>query len=221
MPSFNHCLIYLFVLGFLQLCIALPTNVTYLVPRKDYEPGDTLGRTMCFCTNDNKFTQAEGDPYSISVAPADHKVAFVIDHHFALHMLDVCTTNTTAKHSNPCLSWQKQHHDWCHEFHVDEVPRGVKYHSWKFCYQFRGDDFINPKHRDYWTFFMDKRGLPRKRDWIADEVTVKDRCEEVCRAKWDMEMLEDKRGGWFSRVDYFHVGSPFSPQSVRMMKDEG
>ena len=53
--------------------------------------------------------------------------------------------------------------------------------------------------------------MPRERDWIANEGLVRERCEEVCRAKWGMEMFEDRLGGVeFSKVDYFHVSGIFS-----------
>ncbi|KAL8729237.1 MAG: hypothetical protein Q9166_004858 [cf. Caloplaca sp. 2 TL-2023] len=189
-----------------------------LVPRKDFEPGDTLGRTMCFCTTSNNFTQTPDDPYSLSQYPPDHEVAFVykfdyynhrLDHHFALHALDTCTTSPTrypGHHSSPCLQWTKQRRTWCHTFHVADLPPGrIKIHDWKFCYGFRADNFHNKKKRDFFEFFKDRRNLPRKRDWIATKEEVAERCGTVCRDIWGMEMLEDRMGEVFSQVDYFHV----------------
>ncbi|KAI4148549.1 MAG: hypothetical protein L6R39_002761 [Caloplaca ligustica] len=169
---------------------------------------------MCFCTNDQNFTQATYDPYADYVEHPghmkDHKIAFVykfeyynhrLDHHFALHALDICTTR--GYDPNPCLNWPAQHADWCHTFHTPQVPDGVKYHQWEFCYQFRGDTFHNPDHLDAWTFYKDKREVPRKRTWMGDEALVRERCGEVCRDKWGMDVFEDRLGTELARVDYF------------------
>ncbi|KAI4171189.1 MAG: hypothetical protein LQ343_004395 [Gyalolechia ehrenbergii] len=236
-------LMLLLVSFFFSLVTASPINAT-LVPRKDYEPGDTLDRTMCFCTNNNNFTQWKGtrsdqpnrdnqpsNPYAFEQVPAGHEVAFVykfdyynhrsiqkmsrmlthettphsIDHHFSLHALDKCTT-AADRQPNACLDWQSQHRDWCHTFFTADVPPKVKLHSWEFCYQFRGDSFNNPQHRDFWTFYKDKRGLPRERDWIGDEDAVRQRCAGVCEEMWGMQVFEDRLGGgWFGRMDHFHV----------------
>ncbi|KAL8710448.1 MAG: hypothetical protein Q9225_007284 [Loekoesia sp. 1 TL-2023] len=225
MPSTMCHFILFLAFHLFSLVTASPINAT-LVPHKDYEPGDTLGHTMCFCTNNNNFTQWDGNrggaadpkappsnPYAFQSVPENHEVAFVykfdyynhrLDHHFALHALDKCSTRPDRL-PNACLNWPSQHRDWCHTFFTADVPRGIKYHSWEFCYQFRGDTFHNAKHRDFWTFYKDKRGLPRKRDWIGDEGLVRSRCEEVCGARWGMEMFEDRLGGVFSRVDFFHA----------------
>ncbi|KAI4122765.1 MAG: hypothetical protein LQ338_005623 [Usnochroma carphineum] len=264
-------LLYLLILSFLNLVIAAPTNTT-LVARKDYEPGDTLNRTMCFCTNDNNFAQSDNDPYSFTSAPPDHKVAIVydfdyynhryqlltkpllpsIDHAFTLHVLatsppfprhpvcknpekhlnslhqpsakkptdspnppDTCLTRPNPDDNdahqgtllNSCLDWLSQRKEWCNTFYTADVPKGVKYHSWEFCYQFRGDNFHDPKRRDSWTFYKDKRDLPRQRDWMADEDEVRGRCEAVCGDAWGMEVFGDRMGAVFSRMDYFHVSS--------------
>ncbi|KAL8932937.1 MAG: hypothetical protein Q9211_006048, partial [Gyalolechia sp. 1 TL-2023] len=187
-------LVLLLVSCFFSRITASPINAT-LVPRKDYEPGDTLDRTMCFCTNNNNFTQWKGtridhqnqdnlpsNPYAFEQVPEGHEVAFVykfdyynhrIDHHFSLHALDKCTT-AANRQPNACLDWQSQHRDWCHTFFTADVPPKVKLHAWEYCYQFRGDSFHSPPHRDFWTFYKDKRGLPRQRDWIGDEEAVRE-----------------------------------------------
>ncbi|KAL8835476.1 MAG: hypothetical protein Q9170_003309 [Blastenia crenularia] len=189
MKCFSLLRLIVFFFSLLPLAATSPINAT-LVSRKDYEPGDTLGRTMCFCTNNNDFTQWAGapndglkpapppaSPYAFQSVPESHEVAFVykfdyynhrLDHHFALHALDKCST-ASSKLPNACLDWRSQHRDWCHTFHTAHVPEGVKYHQYEFCYQFRGDSFLDSKHRDFWTFYKDKRGLPRQRDWMASE----------------------------------------------------
>ncbi|KAL8864370.1 MAG: hypothetical protein Q9174_007377, partial [Haloplaca sp. 1 TL-2023] len=73
MFSSTSQLMGLLLLGLLQASLALPTDASNLAPREDYEPGDELGRTLCTCTNDNEFEQADNDPYTISAAPPDHK----------------------------------------------------------------------------------------------------------------------------------------------------
>ncbi|KAL8693090.1 MAG: hypothetical protein Q9218_002014 [Villophora microphyllina] len=204
MPSIRFCLLSLLLHGFLHLSAAALVNATYLVPRADGEPGDTLDRMMCFCTDDNGFTQAAGDPYEIAEAPPGHKVAFVyefeyynrvIDHHFALHYLDVCTTNVAAQTTNPCLKWRDhKFKEYCHRFYTKDVPKDLDKHNFEFCYGFNGDMLSkqpDKKHIDSFRLGKELRHVPRKRDWILSEEGVKDRCTEVCRAKWDMEMLED------------------------------
>ncbi|KAL8712766.1 MAG: hypothetical protein Q9220_002974 [cf. Caloplaca sp. 1 TL-2023] len=228
-------------LGLLStVSIAFPTNTT-LKPRKDYEPGDTLNRTLCFCTNNNDFTQVDDDPYKLETFPSGHKVAFSykfdyynhrLDHSFSLPVGDVCDTTCpketiyedevcnspnrlhperfTAK--NPCFDWRSQHKDWCHTWFVDDLPKGVNIHSWKFCYQFRGDNLMGKqgKHRDFWTFYKDKRGLPDKADWQGDKEHVEGVCGPICK-DMGMETVQSKTEvevGLFSRVDYFHYTVP-------------
>lgn len=41
---------------------AAPTHHADLAPRYDYEPGDMLNRTMCFCTTDTSLEQTDNDP---------------------------------------------------------------------------------------------------------------------------------------------------------------
>ncbi|KAL8950670.1 MAG: hypothetical protein Q9222_003307 [Ikaeria aurantiellina] len=239
MKSKNFLLLGLGLLS--TISSALPSNTT-LRPRKDYEPGDTLNRTVCFCTNSNDFTQVDTDPYHLEAFPPGHKVHISykfeyynhrIDHSFSLHVPKVCET-TCPKETiyenevcngpnrlhpkrhiakNACLDWKSQHEDWCHTWFVDVQPKGIKIHDWKFCYQFRGDSLSghSGKHRDYWTFYKDKRGLPSKADWQGDEEQVEGICGPICN-DMGMETVKSKtevKIGLFSRVDYFHVSPSF------------
>ncbi|KAL8951016.1 MAG: hypothetical protein Q9222_002992, partial [Ikaeria aurantiellina] len=42
--------------------LASTNNIT-LAPRYDYEPGDTLDRTMCFCSKKADLDQSDMDPF--------------------------------------------------------------------------------------------------------------------------------------------------------------
>ncbi|KAL8811368.1 MAG: hypothetical protein Q9200_001862 [Gallowayella weberi] len=221
MPFTKSALMVLLALALLSTLTTVTASNATLVRRKDFEPGDTLNRTMCFCTNSNDFTQTNEDPYSLSHYPPHHQVAFVynfdyynhrLDHHFSLTAQDNCPTSPTywpGHHSSRCLQHltKAQHKTYCNTYYVGDLPEYVRIHDWKFCYGFRGDVFRNPKMRDYFEFFKDRRNLPRKRDWIADDEEVAQVCGKVCQSAYGMEMFRDKMGEVFSRVDYFHCES--------------
>lgn len=128
-------------------------------------------------------------------------------------MLDVCTTNVTAENTNHCLTWRDQSNKFCHTFYIEDVPKDVVQHKFQFCYQFHGDilsEISDKKHIDSFGFASGKRDVPRRKDWRLSDDGIRDRCTEVCRADWDMEMLDvtlnpQNRGGCFSRADSFHV----------------
>ncbi|KAL8698805.1 MAG: hypothetical protein Q9224_001683 [Gallowayella concinna] len=182
------------------LISATPTNAT-LVRRKDYEPGDTLNRTMCICTNNNNFVQNGDDAYSLGEVPPDHQVAIVynfnyynhrLDHHFSLTVQDNCPTEGThwpGHLSSRCLKHlaKPQYKTYCGTYYVGDLPGRIKIHTWKFCYGFRGDTFHNPKMRDFFQFYKDTRKLPRKRDWIATVEEVGQVCGGVCNMSLSME----------------------------------
>lgn len=44
---------------------------------------------------------------------------------------------------------------------------------------------------------------------MGDEALVRERCGEVCRDKWGMDVFEDRLGTELARVDYFDVS--FAP----------
>ncbi|KAL8806902.1 MAG: hypothetical protein Q9182_001031 [Xanthomendoza sp. 2 TL-2023] len=227
------------------LTTATAINAT-LVRRKDFEPGDTLNRTMCFCTNSNNFIQTNEDPFTLSHYTPHHQVAFVynfdyynhreihviqvnitprehsLDHHFSLTVQDNCPTMPTywpGHHSSRCLQHlaKPQHKTYCNTYYVGDLPYGITIHDWKFCYGFRGDVFGNPKMRDFFEFYKDRRKLPRQRDWIADNEEVAQVCGEVCKSAYGMEMFRDQMGEVFSRVDYFHVSLLFSSDVRQVM----
>lgn len=45
-----------------------------LKPRYDYEPGDQLKRTMCFCTSDNSLEQVDNDPFVFKNVSVEHQM---------------------------------------------------------------------------------------------------------------------------------------------------
>ncbi|KAL8966209.1 MAG: hypothetical protein Q9197_006117, partial [Variospora fuerteventurae] len=95
---------------------------------------------------------------------------------------------------------------WAHTFYTTTVPPDVAAtHAWTFVYHFTGDNLVagSARKRDYFTFRKSRRELPRRRAWMADEAEVRDRCTEVCRAKWGMEFFEDAYARELSRIELF------------------
>ncbi|KAL8652485.1 MAG: hypothetical protein Q9210_002646, partial [Variospora velana] len=226
-------LLSLLLIYLLTLATAAPANTTLLHTRQEPDSDDTLARTMCFCTNNNRFTQLSQDPPAFApdfVSHAVHKIGIVykieyynkrytfphrdpplfstptnppnkndrIDHHFALHALDTCTTDGFAP--NPCLNVPAQDARWVHTFYTTTVPPDVTTHAWTFSYHFKGG---GARKRDYFTFYKSRRDLPRRRAWMADQGEVRARCTEVCRANWGMEFFEDGYGRELSRIELF------------------
>ncbi|KAI4232943.1 MAG: hypothetical protein L6R40_007265 [Gallowayella cf. fulva] len=185
----------------------------------DYEPGDRLNRTMCFCTNDNYLQQTENDPaafFNVSVA---HQMAYIYRFEYYNHYMDAqglmtvskkCYTKPNYKDPywhNDCLDWKKQHEDFCVDFKFpnSKLPSHVqKDRKWQFCYQMRGDTLTDPKNRDYFTFDGEKRGLPRVRDWVVSEDDINEECFRRCHHELNMELFQTRYGGWFNKKDGFH-----------------
>ncbi|KAL8819605.1 MAG: hypothetical protein Q9223_002000 [Gallowayella weberi] len=186
---------------------------------KDYEPGDTLNRTVCFCTTDNTLEQADNDPavfYNVSV---NHQMAYVyqfgyynhkLDKHILMTAAQTCHTRPNYKDPywhNQCLDWENQNHDYCVDYHFNDLPAGAdaKHPNWPFCYLFRGDRGTNENVRDFYKFDGQKRGVPKQRDWVvpADEVTAK--CTSLCQEEHNMDLFVTKLGGWFNRMDGFNA----------------
>ncbi|KAL9013314.1 MAG: hypothetical protein Q9173_001986 [Seirophora scorigena] len=231
--SISHLLSFLLIY-LLTLTAAAPANST-LLARQEPDSDDTLARTMCFCTNSNRFTQLARDPPAFApdfVSHSTHRIGLVykfeyynkrIDHHFALHALDTCTTHGYIP--NPCLDIAAQDRRWAHTFYTATVPPNVKKHAWEFVYHFTGDDSMprpDGGKRDYFTFHKDRRELPRRRAWMADRAEVRTRCTEVCAAKWGMEYFEDGLYGRdLSRIELFRVGFDFDDICYWREEQEG
>ncbi|KAL8800972.1 MAG: hypothetical protein Q9182_004807 [Xanthomendoza sp. 2 TL-2023] len=186
---------------------------------KDNEPGDTLNRTICFCTTDNTLEQADNDPavfYNVSI---NHQMAYVyqigyynhrLDKHMLISANKTCHTRPNYKDPywhNDCLAWENQHKDMCADFQFDNLPEGVdpKHHDWQFCYLWRGDRGTDEKKRDFFKFDGQKRGLPSQRDWVVPVDEVTDKCTTLCQETHEMDLFESKLGGWFHRMDGFNV----------------
>ncbi|KAL8667741.1 MAG: hypothetical protein Q9168_007214 [Polycauliona sp. 1 TL-2023] len=198
-----------------------PTDSVVLKPRYDYEPGDTLARTMCYCTSDNNIEQF-GDQYTFTNPPADHKMGYAYEFKYFNHRLmksftvtgeKICPTEADAAagdngtyYHNSCIDWQHQAGDYCGTFTVEHPPDGIKKdHEYVFCYHFRGDAFVlDEDWEDSFEFQTDARVMPRVRDTITGEEEVKGICEEKCQDRLGMELWTSKKGGEFSRQDSFH-----------------
>ncbi|KAL8730116.1 MAG: hypothetical protein Q9166_004315 [cf. Caloplaca sp. 2 TL-2023] len=197
-------------------------NTTHaLLPRYDYEPGDTLNRTMCFCTTDTSLQQVSSDPYAFYNSTIDHEIGFVYQYHYYNHRLDVpfvltafnnCHTQDSPQdtyYHNRCLDWEHQSADFCAMFDISdrELPEGL---SWtgrfvEFCYGMRGDTLDGGEEmvKDWFAFDRGKRDLPRRRDWLQPREVVRERCRGLCESTHGMELFESRFGGWFNRMDGF------------------
>ncbi|KAL8780017.1 MAG: hypothetical protein Q9213_006660 [Squamulea squamosa] len=87
----------------------------------DYEPGDKIDRTMCFCTKDNSLDQLNNDPYTFYNVSENHQMGYVYQFQYYNHRLDrsflvtddkTCTTSPSPSHAsepfwhNDCIKWQ-------------------------------------------------------------------------------------------------------------------
>ncbi|KAL8767344.1 MAG: hypothetical protein Q9209_006107 [Squamulea sp. 1 TL-2023] len=196
-----------------------------LEARADYEPGDTLDRTMCFCTKDNSLEQMNNDPYTFYNVSENHQMGYVYQFKYYNHRLDktflvtddkTCTTSPSPSFGsepfwhNDCIKWQSQTHDFCHTFDVDVKPTvGLSKKDWRFCYHFRGDDLTDGSKKDQFEFDDEKRDLPRRRDYVGTAGEVDAKCWSLCTGTLGMEMFETHYGGYFSRMEGFHVSFAF------------
>ncbi|KAL8685562.1 MAG: hypothetical protein Q9224_005768, partial [Gallowayella concinna] len=195
-----------------------PTAIHERAVLKDYEPGDKLNRTICFCTTDNSLNQADNDPavfYNVSV---NHQMAYIyqfgyynhkLDKHMLMSANDTCNTRPNYEDPywhNECLDWDDQKKDYCVKFSFDNLPEGVdaKHKEWELCYFFRGDRLTDEKRRDFFKFDGEKRGLPRQRDWVVPDELVDDKCTSLCQEHHGMDLFVSKLGGWFNRLDGFN-----------------
>ncbi|KAL9599699.1 MAG: hypothetical protein Q9219_003687 [cf. Caloplaca sp. 3 TL-2023] len=221
-----------FFKGLSKLAAATPTtNATttttttttnhHLFPRYDYEPGDELKRTMCFCTSDNALQQTDNDPEAFYNNTLGHRISYIYQYEYYNNRLKkrvrvespptACLTHDSTEdpyYHNDCLSWETQDKDFCHDFTLPDLPPDIYTKTgktWRFCYLFRGDELDDPSKRDFFSFDGGKRAIPRMRDWIAGEEEVKGVCGGLCKERYEgMELFESRYGGWFSRVDGFH-----------------
>ncbi|KAL8697797.1 MAG: hypothetical protein Q9201_006930, partial [Fulgogasparrea decipioides] len=191
-------------LTFSTITTAAPTANVDLVPRFDYERngGDILNRTMCFCTNTPSAQQSDADPEAFYNTTLGHAMGNVYQFEYYNHRSltpasplslkkrvrvlgnQTCLTHDSVNdpyYHNDCLRWETQKHDYCADFHLNQLPKGVKNKaSWEFCYLFRGDELDNPEKRDFFTFDGGKRAIPRVRDFVAENEVVVDKCRPLC-----------------------------------------
>ncbi|KAL8732607.1 MAG: hypothetical protein Q9166_002581 [cf. Caloplaca sp. 2 TL-2023] len=195
----------------------------------DYEPGDVLNRTMCFCTSDSSLEQTDMDPFAFFNTTPGHQIGFVYQYQYYNHRLDkrfLISTNETCDtvrsseknppspyYHNKCLDWENQKEDYCAKFELSPHDD-----TWEFCYLNRGDELDDPSKRDFFKFNGEKRAIPRKRDYIAPVAEVETKCEELCEETLGMELFRSKQGGWFNRMDGFHASLPLPPLLFNMYK---
>ncbi|KAL8939525.1 MAG: hypothetical protein Q9216_003311 [Gyalolechia sp. 2 TL-2023] len=215
----KHLLVAASVLkGVAKKASATPIKDVRLAPHYDYEPGDQLKRTMCFCTSDTSLAQTDNDPEAFYNTTEGHRMAYYYEFEYYNHRLDKhllvsspgnsCLTHDSTEdpyYHNDCIAWEDQEKDYCADFHLDGLPAGVSdQYFWRFCYLFRGDELDDPAKRDFFTFDGGKRAIPRARDWMKGKEEVKDICGGMCEEKLGMKLFESRFGGWFNRVDGFH-----------------
>ncbi|KAL8729358.1 MAG: hypothetical protein Q9166_004751 [cf. Caloplaca sp. 2 TL-2023] len=211
---------------FIRTILAAPAakaNRSTLIPRYDYEPGDTLNRTMCFCTSDTSLEQVSFDPFAFYNSTSNHKMGFVYQYEYYNHRLNLpfsltafneCPMEKRATdpyYHNKCFSWQDQSADYCADFDISErdLPDGLSLgRSVEFCYGMRGDplDYTVGGKKDWFTFDKDKRDLPGYRDYLAPKRVVDERCTSLCKSTFGMDLFESQYWWWqwFNRMDGFH-----------------
>lgn len=205
--------------------VAAAATAASLAPRYNYDPGDQLNRTMCFCTSDNSLQQTDNDAAAFFNTSVGHHMAYMYEFVYYNHRIrepmiltsrpKTCYTKPSdidPYYHNDCIDWREQKKDFCAVYEWPDNPRAWwpghpdRRRTYRFCYLFRGDDLMSWIKRDFFSFDGGLRGLPRQRDYIMPEDEVKTLCEGKCKAA-GMEIFESKYGGWFSRADGFHVSS--------------
>ena len=103
------------IIGLISIVLAGPTAVldsTSVVPaprfphgvleaRYDYEPGDEIKRTMCFCTSDPTLEQVDIDPFEFYNVSALHQMGYVYQFEYYNHRY-VTANATMNRCSNHC-----------------------------------------------------------------------------------------------------------------------
>ncbi|KAL8845731.1 MAG: hypothetical protein Q9221_009125 [Calogaya cf. arnoldii] len=107
---------------------------------------------------------------------------------------------------NDCIHWSSEYKDFCDDFTVEDPPAGIEAPAdYRFCYKFHGDSLeVDEGNKDQFVFATDKRDVPRIRDFDAGEEEVAGKCGELC-GELGMKMWRSKKGGWFNRMDSFHI----------------
>ncbi|KAL8910602.1 MAG: hypothetical protein Q9172_007814 [Xanthocarpia lactea] len=187
----------------------------------DYEPGDTLNRTMCYCVageDSNTMQQADWDSHVFLNTTSDRRINYIYQFDYYNHRCN--TVDDDAYNWNDCLDWEKQNVDKCAQFQLSpdfalgkfphredtwrDMRDGVKGKmlSWEFCYGFHGDKFDGRTPRDWFRFDGGKRGLPSKQDYVAPMYLVKQKCQRLCAEKFRMFMFSPAEDV-FNRMDGF------------------
>lgn len=71
--------------SFAKLAVAALDHSGDVVKRYDYEPGDELNRTMCFCTSDPSLQQTDNDPFAFFNTTVDHHMMYVFEFAYYNH----------------------------------------------------------------------------------------------------------------------------------------
>ncbi|KAL8896023.1 MAG: hypothetical protein Q9207_007909, partial [Kuettlingeria erythrocarpa] len=191
------------VARFVKLGVAAPGLANDIVKRFDYEPGDTLNRTMCFCTNGANDQQTDINLEAFYPTDEEHQIRYIYEFLYYNHHLDrsmVITATETCLASlhphteddnyyhNACGTWEDRMEDFCGDYVFADLPSslGVKKNTWRFCYRFRGDGFHTGAfvpHHDHFVFDGGDRELPRKRDWIEPTEVVERTCGGKCEER--------------------------------------
>ncbi|KAI4231409.1 MAG: hypothetical protein LQ352_008405, partial [Teloschistes flavicans] len=172
-------LLSLAVASSIEGSIAPQAATKELLPRFDYEPGDMLNRTMCFCQAKGlNLKQLPAFPYGFYNWTEDSNFAYHFKFQYYNHRFDryvtakgseICETFAGTSDTyfyNHCLHWENLHRHFCIlvEF-VSPVP--VKQENWKFCYNHYGDWMEAAWVKDSFSFDGGLRDLPRNQDYIA------------------------------------------------------
>ncbi|KAL8635297.1 MAG: hypothetical protein Q9226_009367, partial [Calogaya cf. arnoldii] len=147
----------------------------------DYEPGDTLDRTFCYCTADPENNdQADFDPFTFLSTTDDRSMSYIYNfeyYNFRMNQRLVleCEGHCDSKEDggyfhNDCLAWQEQNFKCCGYFPLDPdaalgnfdrpqdglTSKGPEVLSYEFCYDMGGDT-LEGKEKDWFRFDDGKR----------------------------------------------------------------
>ncbi|KAL8883808.1 MAG: hypothetical protein Q9215_008005 [Flavoplaca cf. flavocitrina] len=116
------------LLLYLALSLLIPLSTAY-----DYEPGDELKRTFCYCTADpNNNDQTEWDPYTFLSSTTDRRMSYIynfeyynlrLNQRMVLECEDRCSSIEDDQYTrNKCINWLDHNFKCCGQYPLDIDP---------------------------------------------------------------------------------------------------
>ncbi|KAL8867136.1 MAG: hypothetical protein Q9174_005856 [Haloplaca sp. 1 TL-2023] len=213
------------------LCLAVrilaapaTNNTSLLAPRYDYEPGDTLTRTFCYCTTNPDTQDGLVDTKDSFQDKPGQYMAFHYKFDYYNHRLDQ-TMSVTGDHScsgmgelqpegsgtlgvqtdHRCLEWDNLSETYCHTFRFSELPEGINTdHDFEFCYFHEDKARVAWDVGDNFKFDGDTRNVPSDRDSSAPPAEVDETCKAMCSDKGMSVFKDEENVTLHNMIDGFH-----------------